>query len=113
MTRRIWTNLAIVGLAMVAVIIAAMWTTALVNDQLRLIHQEFGLPPELRGNHGPWRHARVLAALYDTALLGTLFGVLPAALVGVTRERTRRAAVVAALAMVMLFVNCAHFPLFD
>jgi hypothetical protein len=54
----------------------------------------------------------VLRTLHDFAMFGT-FGVLPAALIGAASEGTRRARIVAALATVMLFLNCAHFPLFD
>jgi hypothetical protein len=55
----------------------------------------------------------VLNVLYDFAMFATLFGVLPVAWVGAMTERTRRAGVVAGLATLMLFLNCAHFPLFD
>jgi hypothetical protein len=110
--KRIFTNVAIAGLISVTLALAAMWIIALADGHAQLIVREYRTPPEFRGNHGPWRHARVLRTLHDFAMFGT-FGVLPAALIGAASEGTRRARIVAALATVMLFLNCAHFPLFD
>jgi hypothetical protein len=113
MGRRIFTNIAIAGIISVVLAVAAMWIVAASDGHVQLIVREYQTPPEFRGNHGPWRHARVLNSLYDFAMFATLFGVLPAAWVGAMTERTRRAGVVAGLATLMLFLNCAHFPLFD
>jgi len=113
MGRRIFTNIAIAGLISVALAVAAMWIIALRDGHARLILWQYQTPPEFRGNHGPWRHALMLEVLYDFALFGTFVGVLPVAWVGAMVERTRRAGIVAGLATVMLFLNCAHFPLFD
>ncbi len=113
MGRRIFTNIAVAGLISVAMAIAAMWAVAVTDGHARLIIREYQTPPEFRGNHGPWRRARVLERLYDFAMICTVVGVLPAAWVGVAVERTRRAQIVAILSTVMLFLNCAHLPLFD
>jgi hypothetical protein len=113
MARRLLTNIAIAGLITMVLAVAAMWVTALADGHVRLLVREYDVPPEFRGNHGPWRHARVLGVLYNVAVFGTMLGVLPIAWAGALVERTRRAEIVAGLATVMLLVNCAHVPLFD
>jgi len=113
MGRRIFTNIAIAGVISVVLVVAAMWIIAITDGHARLVIQEYQTPPEFRGNHGPWRRALVLEALWNYAAFGTLFGVLPVAWLGFLVERTRRAEVVAALATLMFFVSCGHFPLFD
>lgn len=98
---------------MVFVLYVALWVIALSRGHTRAISQHYDVPAEFRGNHGAWRHHRVLRGLYDYALQVTLAGVLPLAWLGALIERTRRANMVAVMATLLLVVNCAHFPLFD
>jgi hypothetical protein len=91
----------------------AMWMIALTHGNVADASQHFATPPRFRGNHGPWRHDRVLRTLSEFASLFTILAVLPLASAGCFLERTRRAGIVAALALAMMVIDCAHFPLFD
>ena len=113
MWRRLPTTLALAGLFMVAALYVALWTIALSQGDVRAIKQHYEVPARLRGNHGPWRHHRVLRDLSEYALMILFIGALPLAALGILVERTRRAGIVGAFALTMLVVDCAHFPLFD
>jgi hypothetical protein len=90
-----------------------MWTSALSYGDVADASQHFATPPKFRGNHGPWRHDRVLRTLSEFASLLTILAVLPLASAGCFLERTRRAGIVAVLALAIMVIDCAHFPLFD
>ena len=96
-----------------ALLYVALWVLALSRGHTRAISRHYDVPAEFRGNHGPWRHYRVLRGVYDYALMVTSAGVLPLAWLGALVERTRRANMVAVTSTLLLVVNCAHFPLFD
>jgi hypothetical protein len=113
MWRRLPTTIALAGLLTAVLLYVALWVIAVSRGHTRAISQHFDVPAEFRGNHGPWRHHRILRDLSNYASVVTLAGVLPLAVLGGLVERTRRANIVAALAVVMLIVDCAHFPLFD
>jgi hypothetical protein len=111
--RRLPTILALAGLITVVVLYVALWAIALHGDHVRAITRHYDTPAGFRGNHGPWRHHRVLRGISGHASVIMVFGVLPLAGVGALVERTRRGGIVAVFAVVMLVVDCAHFPLFD
>lgn len=113
MWRRLPTTVALAGLLTVVALYVAMWVIALSRGHTRAISQHDDVPAEFRGNHGPWRHHRVLRGLYNYALQVTMAGVLPLAWLGVAFDRSRPANIVAIMATLLVFVNCAHFPLFD
>ena len=113
MWRRLPTTVALAGLLTVVVLYVALWVIALSRGHTRAISRHYEAPAEFRGNHGPWRHQRVLRLLSGYASLVTTIGVLPLACLGALVERTRRANVVALMAALLLVINCAHFPLFD
>ena len=113
MWRRLPTTVALAGLLTVVGLYVALWVIALSRGDTRAISQHYDVPAEFRGNHGPWRHHRVLRGLSDYALQVTLASVFPLAWLGAALEQTRRANVVAIMAALLVFVNCAHFPLFD
>lgn len=113
MWRRLPTTVALAGLLTVVVLYVALWIIALSCGHTRAISRHYDVPAEFRGNHGPWRHQRVLRGLSNYALLVTVAGVLPLAWLGALVERSRRANIVAVTATLLFVVNCAHFPLFD
>ena len=111
--RRLPTTLALAGLITVVVLYVALWAIALQGDHVRAITSYYDTPAGFRGNHGPWRHHRVLRGISGHAAVIMVLGVLPLAAAGALVERTRRAGIVVALSLVMFVVDCAHFPLFD
>jgi hypothetical protein len=113
MWRRLPTTIALAGLLTVAVLYVALWSMAFSRGKVRAIAQHYDAPPEFRGNHGPWRHDRVLRRLSSYASVVMVVGVLPLAATGAVVEGTRRSGIVVGLALVMLVVGYAHFPLFD
>lgn len=113
MWRRLPTTVALAGLLTAFGLYAAMWAIAMSGGRVRALSHHYDVPPEFRGNHGPWRHHRVLRRLCGYASIITVVGVLPLTTIGVLVERTRRAAIVSALSFVMIVIDCAHFPLFD
>ena len=113
MWRRLPTTVALAGLLAAAALYVALWVVAVSRGDTRAISRHDDTPAGFRSNHGPWRHHSVLRGLCGCASIITIVGVLPLAGLGALVERTRRAGIVAALALVMAAVDCAHFPLFD
>jgi hypothetical protein len=111
--RRLATTAALAVLLMGMGLLAAIWVIALANGYVGLLSQYYELAPEFRGNHGPWRHVRVLRELYRYALGLTFFGALPLAFLAAIVDGSRRTGILVVSAMILLIVGVAHFPLFD
>ena len=113
MWRRLPTTVALAGLLTVGALYVALWVIAFSRGDVRAIGRHDDVPPEFRGNHGPWRHHRVLRDVSGYASAIMIAGVMPLAGLGAAVERTRRSGIVAGLSLAMLVVCCGHFPLFD
>ena len=113
MWRRLPTTLALAGLLAVFLAYVGLWVIAFSEGDVRWLATHYETPAEFRGSGVPWGRNRVLRTLDGYASVLTIFGVLPLAVLGGLVERRRRANVVLALAVVMVVMSCAHFPLFD